>query len=494
MMTPRLARRRLVPWSFAVAAVIGSCNLHNSQGLGALSYPQAQRLAYPNALALSLGRCARTSCTSPTRTSTCGTTAASVQSYNLRVHRTESCGAQRLPNARAARNDDGAATAVDETDYATVADAGVARRRALNAGASTPACDGRSRCPRLRRRSTPSPRGVLAWPRSARATSPGRRTSSRRRSATRRRRTAAGDTVGDRCTGDCCFDGAEEPQPRSARARAPSTATRAGIGRLARRQASVRAGGEPQPARLPRLSNRASSSCGGAHGLCRRGPRIDGPTRSRTRTSRARSPAMVGRQAVRLGVEQGATARRAAPTVHRHHARARRLSACSSIATAASIPCSRASAATTCPSAHARSSPIPTQQLLYVASASNSRVLPRGSACASTRRRPRRQGAQDRAARAALPDHAAGRPGVSQPHDLRDLALDPRDPDRLYALVRGSQESIAFLQLDPNSLERDVRLVDAVRVGAGPSKIKYIEHRQAARSCSSAATTPRRST
>ncbi|MEY4514599.1 MAG: hypothetical protein RLZZ450_6721, partial [Pseudomonadota bacterium] len=65
--------------------------------------------------------------------------------------------------------------------------------------------------------------------------------------------------------------------------------------------------------------------------------------------------------------------------------------------------------------------------------------------------------------------------GVSQPSDTRDLAVDPRDPTRLYAMLRGAQESIAFLQLDPTALGTGARLVDAVRVGGGPSKIAFIQ-------------------
>lgn len=65
--------------------------------------------------------------------------------------------------------------------------------------------------------------------------------------------------------------------------------------------------------------------------------------------------------------------------------------------------------------------------------------------------------------------------GVSQPSDTRDLAIDARDPNRLYALVRGAQESVAFLQLDPTVLGTGARLLDAVRVGGGPSKIKFIQ-------------------
>lgn len=69
-------------------------------------------------------------------------------------------------------------------------------------------------------------------------------------------------------------------------------------------------------------------------------------------------------------------------------------------------------------------------------------------------------------------------PGLSQPRDVRDLAVDPADPDRLFAVVRGQfgapLEAIAFLRLDP-STSNEARLIDAVRVGAGPSKFEHVQ-------------------
>jgi hypothetical protein len=73
-----------------------------------------------------------------------------------------------------------------------------------------------------------------------------------------------------------------------------------------------------------------------------------------------------------------------------------------------------------------------------------------------------------------------GLSGLADARDLRDVAFEPpdpreptRQPTRMFALVRGLQESVAFLErdlADPST----VRLVDAVRVGAGPSKLAYI--------------------
>jgi len=65
--------------------------------------------------------------------------------------------------------------------------------------------------------------------------------------------------------------------------------------------------------------------------------------------------------------------------------------------------------------------------------------------------------------------------GIAQPRDLRDLAIDPNDPTRLYALIRGTQQSVAFLQVDPSApANTEARVIDAVRVGAGPSKLDLI--------------------
>lgn len=63
--------------------------------------------------------------------------------------------------------------------------------------------------------------------------------------------------------------------------------------------------------------------------------------------------------------------------------------------------------------------------------------------------------------------------GLADARDLREVAFDPREPRRLFALVRGLQESVAFLERDRDD-PSSVRLVDAVRVGAGPSKLTYI--------------------
>ncbi|MDB4977231.1 MAG: hypothetical protein JWN48_5572 [Myxococcaceae bacterium] len=65
--------------------------------------------------------------------------------------------------------------------------------------------------------------------------------------------------------------------------------------------------------------------------------------------------------------------------------------------------------------------------------------------------------------------------GVSQPNDLRDLAVDPVNPNRLYALIRGTQESVVFLDVDTTLSNTNARVIDEVRVGAGPSKMIRIQ-------------------
>jgi DNA-binding beta-propeller fold protein YncE len=64
--------------------------------------------------------------------------------------------------------------------------------------------------------------------------------------------------------------------------------------------------------------------------------------------------------------------------------------------------------------------------------------------------------------------------GVSQANDLRDIVIDPFNPERIWALIRGSQEAIAIIELDP-SLNANARLVDEIKIGDGPSKLRGIE-------------------
>src|SRR5690606_29703115 len=61
--------------------------------------------------------------------------------------------------------------------------------------------------------------------------------------------------------------------------------------------------------------------------------------------------------------------------------------------------------------------------------------------------------------------------GFSQPSDLRAMAPDPRDPSRLYVLIRGVQETVGYLQLD-DSLPTEARATTGVRLGLGPSRMR----------------------
>lgn len=65
--------------------------------------------------------------------------------------------------------------------------------------------------------------------------------------------------------------------------------------------------------------------------------------------------------------------------------------------------------------------------------------------------------------------------GVAAGEELRDVAVDPDDPSRLFALTRGSPQSVIFMRLERTSPLLEARVVDAERVGAGPSKLRYVK-------------------
>jgi DNA-binding beta-propeller fold protein YncE len=78
--------------------------------------------------------------------------------------------------------------------------------------------------------------------------------------------------------------------------------------------------------------------------------------------------------------------------------------------------------------------------------------------------------------------------GLSSSSDVRDVQADPRpvgegQPQRLYALLRGNLapfpnliQSVVFLELPPGQRDgRFARVVDAVRVGNGPSKLEQLD-------------------
>ncbi len=57
-------------------------------------------------------------------------------------------------------------------------------------------------------------------------------------------------------------------------------------------------------------------------------------------------------------------------------------------------------------------------------------------------------------------------------YDIRDLQIDPADPSRVFALMRGRLESVLFVQRDPDS-PSEAFITSATRVGAGPSKLAH---------------------
>jgi DNA-binding beta-propeller fold protein YncE len=59
---------------------------------------------------------------------------------------------------------------------------------------------------------------------------------------------------------------------------------------------------------------------------------------------------------------------------------------------------------------------------------------------------------------------------LSFPTDLRAVEFDPTNPRRIFALIRGVQQAVAFVEFDPN-FENEANVVRAIRIGAGPSKL-----------------------
>src|SRR5690349_15352480 len=129
MMTPRLSPRKLVPWSFAVAAVIGSCNLHNP-GLA----PPPAVLSYPSALALSHEQMPRLLYVANSNFDL-RYNAGSLQSYNLdaldRVLESNKCRSY----GKLAAGDGGTRSFDDETHYGVLGLLDAGGKNASDAGA-----------------------------------------------------------------------------------------------------------------------------------------------------------------------------------------------------------------------------------------------------------------------------------------------------------------------------------------------------------------------
>ena len=469
MMTHRLSRRRLVPWSFAVAAVIGSCNLRNP----GTSLPPDE-LTYPNALALS-----------PALAPDAGHeflyvantnfdlryNSASVHSYNLASLDRELDQRHCLSVSYWPTSDGGTRYVVDNTHPAagpldgglldasadsgpSVADAGAP----LDGG--TPAADA----------------GLIGLAddfETAELSNP--------------QATVCG-SVNEPDAGDCCFD---TPEERNAirQDEHPIDSYGVGIGVSPDgKRVYVPVSSRNQLTYLDVADGKLS--CGTEQGMCRRGPRIDGIDEVPDDEFPGTLTAMaVGRleDIIAQDVAPPSDAGVAPPS------------------DAGTEPPSDASTATYIATTHEfggfslfvdRNGSVDpvlesvghnlpqrpravvadaSKHLLYVASA-NSAAISR----LSVRVDPDDDLDSKGGTREPGPRELFYQStqlvvsGVSQPLDTRDLTVDTRDSSRLYGMVRASQESVAFFKLDPNFRERGMRLIDAVRVGAGPSKIKFI--------------------
>ncbi|MFT3922458.1 MAG: hypothetical protein QM778_07990 [Myxococcales bacterium] len=61
-------------------------------------------------------------------------------------------------------------------------------------------------------------------------------------------------------------------------------------------------------------------------------------------------------------------------------------------------------------------------------------------------------------------------PGLASAYDLRDVVVNADDPRKIAVLIRGSQQSVAFLDLD-STTTIESRTQNALVVGTGPSKL-----------------------
>ena len=112
----------------------------------------------------------------------------------------------------------------------------------------------------------------------------------------------------------------------------------------------------------------------------------------------------------------------------------------------------------------------PRNRLIYVTSAGQNPYVQRfGVRVDRERRDPREPEPRE----LLYPSTAIELSGVAVSDDVRDVAIDPDDPTRLFALTRGSPQAVLFLRIDPTSARREARVTDAVRVGSGPSKLAY---------------------
>jgi len=454
MMTLRLSRRRLVPWSFAVAAVIGSCNLHNP----GLTLPPDE-LTHPNALALAPGVAPGFLYVANTNFDL-GYNSASVHSYNLasidRELERRRCksvpnwpvsdgGTQLVPdNTRPASALDGGTLDAGEVAEAGAADDAGASADAGSLDAGTAAGDAD-----LIELPADFDTGELSTPQATIC-----------------------DSVNDPEHGDCCFDTTEE-RNLIREDSFPIDSYGVGIGVSPDgRRIYVPVSSRNQLTYLDVENGKLS--CAGQTGLCRRGPRLDGfdevPDDKFPGTLTAMA---VGRleDIVVDGTTPPSDASTATYIATSHEFGGFALF----IDRNGSVDPVLESVTHKLPDRPRSVVPDPRKHLLYVASAQVTAVARLG-----VRMDPDADVSASGAVREPGPRELLYQStpllvsGVSQPSDSRDLTLDPRDPNKFYAMIRGTQESIGFFQIDPTAQGTGMRLFDTVRVGAGPSKIKFI--------------------
>jgi DNA-binding beta-propeller fold protein YncE len=486
MMTPRLSRRRLVPWSFAVAAVIASCNLHN-QGVS----PPEAALSFPSALALSRESQPRFLYVANANFDL-RYNAGSVQSYDLdrldavikkcRAYGnvTLDAAGNKLADAGATRlYADNTRTPVSGLIDASVRDAGdVGDAGDAGSAADAGSLDGGGF-------SLPENYGLTA---------------------------AYGNARGVLCDGrdranlgleDCCFDSEEKLNfIRRSAIEIDSFAAGLAVGDAVLPHDGAptitpAGGGAPVAASYNRLyvpvasrntlvyldSVNGELSCGEGSGRCRRGPndksQDDDPDH---KFPGQLSSIAIGKLGDLLPAGQDFGADRAATYVATTH----ELGGFSLFLERDGAPVLESVLGEL--GRRPRSvTADPDSNLLYVTSAGDPYVSRIG-----VRVNPSPAISADEPPPSVDPQLGTNDPrkvleegpreilyessriivsGVSQPGDLRDLAVEPKNLNRLYALVRGTQEAVAFLEVDPTLAASNARLIDAVRIDAGPSKL-----------------------
>lgn len=453
MMTPRLSRRRLVPWSFAVAAVIGSCNLHNP----GVSPPSAV-LSFPSALALSREATPRFLYVANSNFDL-RYNAGSLQSYNLealdRVLASNRC----RSFGKLTSGDGGSRTFPDETRYGLLGllDAGQG-----DAGASDASADG----------------GELSVVDAGSLDAGGHEGSPLVVPDDYDLTSKYGNAHGFLCDGrdpvgyeGCCLDSeAELDAVRQSAFEIDSFAVGVGVSPQNDR-VYVPVSSRNQLLYFDVVNDQLS--CGSETSRCRRGPGIKSPDKDPDDNFPGSLSAMtVGtlRDLVAptdLPVAQGLLDLGATYVATSHD-----LGGFGLFVEESNPPGAPSAPILEDVLRHIGQRPRsvladPARNVIYVASAGDafiSRISVRVKSIPG-----------ETGPRALL--YETSRivvNGVSQAGDLRDMTFDPNNHNRLYVLIRGTQESVGFLDLDPSLPASNARLVDSIRIGAGPSKLAVI--------------------